>query len=121
MKRRRLDEEPAACGSVEAFPSWARAVPGLEAFATGALELRDAGNGFGLGVFATKPVEPGQTLLSVPFSLCVTADSVDSDPAFRERLQAGMLACGFQVPLPARLRLWLYLVHAHLDPRAPHL
>ncbi|CAK0870003.1 unnamed protein product [Prorocentrum cordatum] len=89
---------------------------------------------FGIGAFAGRELLPGETVLQVPFSLCITAKSVACEPWFAARIGAGLKALDHprysQLPsligslgpliMPIRVRIWLYLIHARLDNRSPH-
>merc|ERR1719353_1990230 len=93
------------------------------------LKVKAAGE-LGLGVFLGKEVLPGQAILRLPFSLCVTIELVDEEPSFKTRMQAGwkvidalpVTSAGSILDvlgprlLPVRLRLLLYLIHARQDP-----
>eukprot|EP00928_Gymnodinium_smaydae_P070016 TRINITY_DN53966_c0_g1_i1.p1 TRINITY_DN53966_c0_g1~~TRINITY_DN53966_c0_g1_i1.p1 ORF type:complete len:727 (-),score=122.36 TRINITY_DN53966_c0_g1_i1:176-2266(-) len=95
-----------------------------EARATGAVEIR-AVQGEGLGAFATRDVAPGEQLLRVPFSFCITEATPTSDEEFAGCLRHGLDAIrrkrregviGFHAccwkSLPSRVQLWLYLIRS---------
>jgi len=90
-------------------------------------------DGFGVGVVSGRAVLPGQRIVRVPFSLCITPESVEADNRFSARLERCMLTIAAQqssdctlmdcvgaLCLPMRVRIWLYMIYGRWDSAAPH-
>lgn len=95
-----------------------------------------ATDGAGLGVCAQRDMKASESVLKLPYSLCVNIEFVSSDSSFKERLDVARQS--FLKPadaiddgdngedvkpacsLPDTVQLVLYLIHSLHEPSSPH-